>query len=67
MTKAEKKLRKAMRQLNKAFAEVCAEQGHEYSGRFSACRIPHNDRGTYYDIFSMGPAPTDYSFYQKEE
>ena len=67
MTKAEKKLRKAMRQLDKACAEICAERGLEYNGRYSACRIPHKGAETYYNIFTSEPHELDYSFYQKED
>lgn len=67
MTKAEKKLRKAMRQLNKACAEVCAERGIEYTGRYSACRIPHKGEDTYYNVFGYDPHGSAYTFYQKED
>lgn len=59
MTKAEKKVCNAMRQLNKAFAELHKEQGRIYTGFLSACRIEHKDY-TYYNIFGeIGPFSTD--------
>ena len=67
MTKAEKKLRKAMRQLDKACAEMSAELGLAYSGRDSACRIPHKGADTCYNVFGYDPYGFDYTFYQKED
>lgn len=53
MTKAEKRLRYAMRNLNRAFAELHKEKGIPYNGYFSACRmdIP-SEKTIYYEVLN---------------
>ena len=67
MTKAEKEVQKALRNLNKAFWELYKERGMEYNGRYSACRIPHVDGKTYFNIFGEEPDFVDYTYFKKEK
>ena len=67
MTKAEKKLRRVLQNLNKAFEELFDVSGMQYSGRYSACRIPHVDGETYFNIFCTEPDYMEYTYFKKEK
>ncbi len=67
MTKAEKKVRNALQNLNKAFEGLYKERGMEYEGRYSACRIPRTDDETYFNIFGAEPDHVDYTYVKEEK
>lgn len=66
MTKAEKKVRNALQNLNKTFEGLYKERGMKYEGRYSAFRIPHADDETYFSIFGAEPDRVDYTYVKKE-
>ena len=69
MTKAEKKVRRAMMNLTKAMVEFCEEQGVGNGIGWSACCHPHENELDYYNIFSDKDSNndrTDYTFYKEK-